>query len=510
MLLKLSERKRRWLGFISVVSAIALIFTDQSILPVAIPTIQRDFQTTSFQTQWMINAYFLSMSIFILASGTITDIIGRRRIFLLGLSTFLFASLFCAIAMNSIWLISFRVVQGIGGAMMIPSSYAILLDLFPADKRGFAVGLNTAVGSFFLVAAPYIGGVFTQYLSWRWVFWINIPICFVGQIFAILAIEKPEIEKEKFDFKGFFLFALFMLCFILAFMQAKEWGWISPGIILLFIFAIIFFIFFVTIVKKNTKNPFLDFSLFKSKGYKIVSMIIILIVLAFSITIFWPIYYQYLLSFSPTKAGIASLIGAAPVMIMAPVAGNLMDRFSPKLPIIIGLFLLLFAFIWFTIFFKTGSLMLLMPGLLMLGAGASFAFTPAFAYGITSVPNKIRGMATGVLGTFRNGGLAIGIAVFGSVILNVEHLFFSHDLEKSVSTSKLTPAMFDGLLAKAPEALDALNKLPKNVQEIVKNGYFTSSMSAFLIANIIAGSIIFLLIIYVLISFKTKKKKRAN
>ncbi|NGX36827.1 MAG: Methyl viologen resistance protein SmvA, partial [Candidatus Anoxychlamydiales bacterium] len=186
MLLKLNETKRRWLGFISVVSAIALIFTDQSILPIAIPTIQRDFQTTSFQTQWMINSYFLSMSIFILASGKMADIIGKRRIFLLGLTIFLFSSLFCAIAMNSIWLISFRVVQGIGGAMMIPSSYAILLDLFPAEKRGFAVGLNTAVGSFFLVAAPYIGGIFTQYLSWRWIFLINFPICFIVQIFGIL------------------------------------------------------------------------------------------------------------------------------------------------------------------------------------------------------------------------------------------------------------------------------------------------------------------------------------
>ncbi len=506
MLLKLSEKKRRWLGFISVVSSVALIFTDQSILPVAIPTIQKDFQTSSTQTQWMINSYFLSMSIFILAAGKIADIIGRRRVFLIGLNLFLLASFFCALSMNSLWLISFRIIQGIAGAMMIPSSYSILLDLFPAEKKGFAAGLNTAVGSFFLIVAPYIGGLFTQYLTWRWVFWINIPICLIGQLLGILVIEKSQTIKEKFHLKGFFFFVLFIFCFILGLMQAKEWGWISPAIILLFIGSIIFFIFFLKIMKKEDR-PFLDISLFKFKYFEMVSLIVVFCMIINAISIFWPMYYQYLLSFTPSKAGLASLIGALPVIITAPLAGKLMDKFSAKLPITIGLFLILFSLSWFIVFFKNASLILLIPSLLALGCGFSFTVTTAFAYGVISVPNKNRGMATGVLGTFRNIGLTIGIAIFGAILLNVEHLFFSQDLQKNATTALLKPSTFDGLLIQAPLAIDSLNKLPKEAQEIVKSGYFDSSMEAFLIANLVAAFIVILIIVYVFISLKINKKK---
>jgi len=266
MRFKLSTKQKKWLGFASVVSSIALIFTDQSILPVAIPTIQSQLHASSAQAQWMINAYFLSMSLCILAAGKIADIIGHRRIFFIGLSIFLVASFCLAMSMNSAWLISFRFVQGIGAAMMIPSSFTILLDLFPASQRGLAVGINAAVGSFFLALAPYVGGFFTQYLSWRWVFWINIPICALGQFFGILAVPVTKPISQKFDFGGYATFSLFMLCLIFMFMQAKLWGWFSPGIILLFVFSIIFFLFFLFILKKS-KNPFVDFSLFKNSYF---------------------------------------------------------------------------------------------------------------------------------------------------------------------------------------------------------------------------------------------------
>ncbi|HEU64982.1 MAG: Multidrug resistance protein Stp [Candidatus Anoxychlamydiales bacterium] len=506
MLHRLSDRQRKWLGFISVVSCVALIFTDQSILPVAIPTIQRDLGATSYLSQWMINSYLLSMAVFILAAGRLGDIVGFRRIFLLGLTIFLFASLFCAISMNSIWLITFRFVQGIGAAFMIPSSYNILLDLFPANKRGLVVGINTAVGSFFLALAPYIGGLFTQYLTWRWVFWINIPICFIGQIFGILAIGKPEVCSEKFDFKGFFLFAITMITIILAFMQAKSWGFLSPAIILLFIFAIVFFLFFIVVTKK-AKHPFLDFSLFKNKLFSVVSLIIFLELFATGAIIFWAIYFQYLLNFSPSKAGFAMLISSIPIIFMAPVGGMLMDKYTVKVPTITGLFLTLFSFIWFIVFFQKGSILWLLPSLLTLGWGLTFSLTSAYAAGITTVPNKMRGMATGIFGTLRNAGRSIGFAVVGAIILNVEHIFFSKDLEKSKITSSLDPTTFDGLLAKAPKAVDAFNKLSTSAQAIVKQAYFNATEKSFLIANIFAACLVVISIIWVLIRCKKKKIK---
>ena len=145
-------------------------------------------------------------------------------------------------------------------------------------------------------------------------------------------------------------------------------------------------------------------------------------------------YFQYLLGFSPSKAGFAMLISAIPIIFMAPVGGMLMDKYTLKVPTIIGLFLTLFSFIWFIVFFQKGSIIWLLPSLLTLGWGLTFSLTPALAAGITSVPNKTRGMATGIFGTLRNAGRSIGFAVVGAIILNVEHIFFSKDLEKSTLT----------------------------------------------------------------------------
>ncbi len=506
MLRKLTEKQRKWLGFISVVTCIALIFTDQSILPVAIPSIQKEFLATSFLSQWMINSYLLSLSVFILAAGRLADIVGFRRIFLLGLTIFLFASLFCAIALNSIWLIAFRFIQGIGAALMVPSSYNILLDLFPANKRGLIVGINTAVGSFFLALAPYIGGIFTQYLTWRWIFWINIPICFIGQIFGILAIGKPQVINETFDFKGFFLFGISIICIILVFMQAKNWGVLSPAIILLFIFAVIFFLFFI-VVTKNAKHPFLDFTLFKNKLFSVVSLIIFLELFATGAVIFWAIYFQYLLNFSPSKAGFAMLISSFPIIFMAPVGGRLMDKYSVKVPMITGLFLTLFSFIWFIIFFHKASILWLLPSLLTLGWGLTFSLTPSFAAGISAVPNKARGMATGIFGILRNAGRSIGFAIAGAVILNVEHMIFSKDLKLHESTKNLDPTLFDGLLANSSVALNAFSRLSTNAQAIVKKAYFKATEISFLTANIFAACLIVISIGWVLMSLKKIKSK---
>ena len=504
MLLKnLSEKKKKWLGFISVVSSISVLFTDQSILPVALPTIQQQFLSTSTELQWMINAYFLALAIFILAAGKLSDIFGYRRIFLLGLTIFSFSSIFLAISMNSIWLISFRFVQGTGAALMVPSSFSILLDLFPKEKRGMAVGLNAAVGSFFLALAPYIGGLFTQYLSWRWVFWINIPICFVGQIFGILAIGKPEITKQKFDFLGFFSFIVAMISFALAFMQAKVWGWDSPGVIALFVFSLIFFCFMYFLMKKS-KNPFIDFSLYKCRTFSSSNITIFLVQLSGGITIFWAVYFQYLLNFSPVKAGVTMLIVAIPIMIMAPIGGRLMDKYSYKLPISLGLVFIAFAYAWFSIFFKTASILHLLPAFLLLGTGYTFVMSVSFASGAGSVPYKDRGMGVGILGTQRAGGFTIGIAVMGAILINVHHVLFKKSLLQNKLTSNLDPNAFEGLLAKAPKAISALQKLPSNAIDFVKASYISSSETAFLAANILAAIIMFIGFIIFMI-FNRKK-----
>jgi len=219
-------------------------------------------------------------------------------------------------------------------------------------------------------------------------------------------------------------------------------------------------------------------------------------------------YFQSLFGFEPSIAGFAMLLMAVPIMVMAPVGGKLLDRYSAKVPVSIGLFLLLFAFIWFIFFVSKASILILLPSLLALGWGYTFVLSPALAVGITAVANTHRGMATGVLGTLRNSGLTIGIAIVGALLLNVQHHIFSKDLRVNKLTSMLDPNSFDGLLSKAPKALEAFNKLSSDAQNIVHSSYYNSSLFAFLLSNGFSILIILVAMLWFFKRMNTLKKHK--
>ena len=191
---------------IAMICCTSLIFLNATLFPVALPTIQRELGVSLSTLQWTINAYLLATAVFVIAGGRLADLFGARKIFCIGVAIYSFASVMGAFAESGWWLVMSRAIQGTGGAMMSPAGMSLLIHAFPENKRGKAIGIVVAAGSLFLSLGPFVGGAFTQYLSWRFSFWINPPIAIFGIAMMMKAVPKSVKQNETFDFLGFFIF----------------------------------------------------------------------------------------------------------------------------------------------------------------------------------------------------------------------------------------------------------------------------------------------------------------
>ncbi|MCI0381740.1 MAG: MFS transporter, partial [Chlamydiae bacterium] len=266
---KLSERNRKWWILAAMTSTISMIFIDITVLPVALPTIQRELDISELGLQWIINAYTLALTVFVLVGGRLGDMFGHLKMFFFGLVIFAFFSALCGLSYFSLWFITSRFFQGIGGAILIPATVSMIISSFPQQQRGKAMGIYVSVGSIFLSIGPFIGGLLSQYLSWRFVFWINLPIAAIGFLLAKFSVPKQEkVEKKplRFDYFGFIAFGLGLTAVVIAFMQAKYWDWFSLPTLLLIALGITLMLLMI-VIDRRVEEPFLDFSIFKTPNF---------------------------------------------------------------------------------------------------------------------------------------------------------------------------------------------------------------------------------------------------
>ena len=245
---------RVWLGFLAMGLGFGMVYLDQTALNVALTTIQTELQASETELFWIVNAYFLPLAIFSLGAGRIGDMLGLRRVFLWGVILFCIASLGCGLATTPWFLITFRALQGIGGAVIPVVIAASVYHLFPAKRRGKPMGVVGFIASMSVLIGPVIGGVFTNYLSWRWIFWVN-PIlgglCFIAIYFLIRELDAQRDREAKLDFKGLLMFMSFLTPVIVALMQGESWGWKSKAIYLFF-YSVLFACPFLCGIRKGT------------------------------------------------------------------------------------------------------------------------------------------------------------------------------------------------------------------------------------------------------------------
>jgi EmrB/QacA subfamily drug resistance transporter len=481
----LTEKNRKWWILLAMTSAISMTFIDVTVLPVALPSIQRTLGISEVGLQWIVNAYTLSLCVFLLAGGRLGDRFGLRKVLCWGLALFVLGSVLCGLSYFEGWFIASRFLQGIGGAMMIPTSSTIVFNAFPPRQRGKALGLNVSIGSVFLAMGPFIGGIFTQYFSWRLVFWINVPIALIGYALVFYAVPKMEGKRRPFDLGGFLASSLGIIGIIIALMQGREWGWFSPWTMGCLIFGT-FLILLLWKLDRNVEDPYIDFTFFKNRNFLGASMGIFCTQFLLMVTVFWALYFQNILGFSPSQAGTLSLISNAPLILAAPIGGHLLDKHGPKIPITIGFLLLAASLFWFILNIGDKSVLLICSALIPFGCGMPLIFTPSFATALSEVSPERRGLASGTTSMLRQLGATLGLAILGTMFLNQQASTFAKNLKHNVDTLQANPKAFQGLLAHSSRAVDALKGYSEQTQAFIKQIFANAYIQSFWSINVLA------------------------
>src|SRR6266581_6796636 len=416
-------RTNPWLVLVVLTSGFFMILLDTTIVNVAIPAMSAGLNTTLDQILWVLNAYILVYAVLLITAGRLGDLYGQRNLFAIGLFVFTVASALCGFSQNATELIAFRILQGIGGAILTPQTLSIITTLFPPERRGAAFGVWGGVAGLATIAGPTVGGALITYFSWPWIFFINVPIGIAALIATFLIIPDVGPGREHgWDIVGVILATagLFSIVFGLIEGQRYNWGEIGsygvtiPEVIIGGVVTIVVFLFW----ERFQSEPLLPLSLFRERNFAVANWIAAAISFGM-LSLFLPvtIYLQSVRGFSALTAGLTFAPMSLTSMIIAPFAGRLADRIGGKYILMTGisLFTVGFSLVAYVAGPDSTWLTFLGPAIIA-GAGMGMTFAPMTTVAMRNIQPRMAGAASGVLNTTRQLGAAIGSAVVGALL----------------------------------------------------------------------------------------------
>jgi EmrB/QacA subfamily drug resistance transporter len=413
-----TDENRKWWTLGALAFALFMIMLDNTVVNVALPSIQRDLGIGLSELEWTVNAYALTFAVLMLSGGKLADFFGRRRVFLLGLAIFTASSLACGLATSGGMLIGARTVQGAGAALMMPATLSIISYTFPPHQRGMAIGIWAGVSAMALAIGPLIGGLITEHIDWSWIFFVNVPIGVLGLIVGRLVIgeSRDTSHEQRLDIPGLLASGIGLFALTFALIEANAYGWTDPVIIGLFVLSAVALAGFV-LLELHQRSPMLDLSLFRSSTFAGANVVALLVTLAmFGVFFFMSIYMQNILGYSATKTGAAFLPMTILIILIAPIAGKSSDRIGSRALMTAGMLCLAASLAVFSRLGLDSTFWDFFPGLLVGGFGMALVMTPMTAAALGSVPVEKSGVGSGVLNTFRQVGGALGIAVMGAIV----------------------------------------------------------------------------------------------
>jgi EmrB/QacA subfamily drug resistance transporter len=428
--LRLSEENRRWWTLAAMCFALFMVMLDNTVVNVALPSIQRSFDASLSSLEWTINAYSLSFAVFLVTGGRLGDIFGRRKVFLIGVVVFAAASATIGFAPSEGWLVASRAVQGLGAALMMPGTLSIITNTFPPAERGRAIGTWAGVSAIALALGPLLGGWLTEDVSWRAIFFINLPVAAVAIVVTLFATHesRDETATREVDFPGIAALTVGLTALVLALVEANAWGWGSTRIIALFALAVVGLASFA-VLERRSHAPIVDFSFFQSRSFLGANVVAFAISFGmFAVFFFLALYMQNILGYSPLEAGVRFLPSTLVIMVAGPLAGRLSDRVGPRTPLVIGLTLVTVSLAWQSRIQVDTSFSFLFVPFVLLGLGMGFTMSPMSTAAMNAVDRTKAGVASGTLSMTRMVGGTFGVAALGALVAGVGR----HDLAQSL------------------------------------------------------------------------------
>lgn len=413
-----ADENRKWWTLGALAFALFMIMLDNTVVNVALPSIQEDLGIGLTELEWTVNAYALTFAVLMLSGGKLADFFGRRRVFLIGLAIFTLSSLVCGLATTGETLIGARTVQGIGAALMMPATLSIISATFPPHQRGMAIGIWAGVSAMALAIGPLIGGLITEHVDWSWIFFLNVPIGILGLLVGRIVIQESRDTSadQRLDLPGLVASAVGLFALTFALIEANAYGWGDPVIVGLFALSAVALAAFVWL-EAHQRAPMLDLSLFRSSTFAGANVVALLVTLAmFGVFFFMSLYMQNILGYSATKTGAVFLPMTILIILIAPVAGRSSDRIGSRSLMTVGMTCLAVSLLAFSRLGLDSGFWDIFPGLIVGGFGMALVMTPMTAAALGSVPVEKAGVGSGVLNTFRQVGGALGIAVMGAIV----------------------------------------------------------------------------------------------
>ncbi len=436
----LTSDRRRWLALALLCVVQFMVVLDIAIVNVALPSIQDDLGFSQDDLQWVISAYALVFGGFLLLGGRAADMLGRRRVFLVGIVVFTAASLLAGLAWSDTSLIGARVLQGLGAAIITPAALSILSTTFVEGRdRNIALGAWGAVGGFGAVAGVLLGGVLTDALSWEWIFFVNVPVGVAALAVAPLLLqESRDARVKRFDLPGAVLVTSGLSLLVYAITQAGQEGWLAAETVTFFAVSLALLVGFVAWELRHPE-PLVRFGILQTRtvsGANVAGFI--MGTAMFSMFLMLTLYMQQVLGYSAMKTGVAYLAVAGTAIVWSAVAAQLVTRVGVKPVMVVGMTMLTGGLLFFTQVSANGSYVSdLLPGFLLIGVGIGFSFVPISIAALAGVRDAEAGLASGLINTSQQIGGALGIAALSTIATQAT--------EDAVGTGSALPvALVDG------------------------------------------------------------------
>ncbi len=405
----------------AMVFAVAMTFIDQTIVAIAIPNIQKELSLSPTGTQWVINGYLLALSALFAFGGKLGDVLGRKRMVLVGVTGFAIASAACGLtpkgSIAQEWIIFFRVVQGATAALLFPSAVAIVVASYPLRERGKAMAIFFGISGGLTAIGPIAGGFLTQW-TWRSIFWINIPVAIVAIVLTQIACPEDEPRPEKLDYRGTALITGGMALTVLGFEESGAWGWSSPATWACVIVGVLLMVVFVRF-ELSIKHPLLRLQIFFDRGFATDTAVLGLLSIVFvPFFFFGSVYAQVSLGKSSAQAGEYILWFFIGFVIAAQIGGRMLDKRGVRPAVVIGGALGAVGF-----FLLAGKMTDLSLGaqrldIAIAGAGLGLMLGPASTDAVNRAPSTSYSEVTGITQTARNFGASLGLAVLGALLIS--------------------------------------------------------------------------------------------